>query len=186
MNGLPTEARLVFPDRKYWESYLEALREGYSDGGGAVIPEEEIERIRSDPDAYIRELNAPKDTPVILKDGTKSPRVPQHVLWLVTQDCFIGNANIRLALNECTQNIGGHIGYGIRPSFRRRGFGKKVLELALKYLKEYGLDQALLTCSASNTGSENVIRANGGVYQDTLENPYGYGLTKRFWVPVPD
>ncbi len=181
----PAEASLIFPDSQYWASYIDALREGFSDGGEEPLPDDKIAALEQEPERVMAEMNNPPlDKPVILKDGTASSRVPQDILWMVAGDGFIGKANIRLELNEQLKNNGGHIGYGIRPSYRGRGFGKQILALALQYLQARGVEEALVTCRVDNTASAAVIEANGGVYKDTLDNPYGYGPTKRFYVPT--
>jgi predicted acetyltransferase len=85
-------------------------------------------------------------------------------------------------LNEDLLNIGGNITYEIRPSERRKGYGKKMLELALIEAKERGLDKVLITCDEDNIASKKIIEANGGV-QDTPFFKEGMRATKlRYWV----
>jgi len=57
---------------------------------------------------------------------------------------------------------GGHIGYGIRPSERQKGYATTGLQLALEEARKRGLDQVLLTCGVDNLASRRVILANGG------------------------
>ena len=57
---------------------------------------------------------------------------------------------------------GGHIGYAVRPMERRKGYASKILELALEYAREIGLDKVMLGCYTDNTGSIKTIQKYGG------------------------
>ena len=69
-------------------------------------------------------------------------RVPARTYFLIRENDnrIIGMINIRTALNERLSKFGGHIGYGIRPSERGKGYNKINLYLGLKVCKEYGID----------------------------------------------
>ncbi len=73
-------------------------------------------------------------------------RVPGETWMLVREsdNRLIGMCNIRYMLNEHLQRIGGHIGYGIRPTERRRGYNEINLYLALIRCQELGMDVVLL------------------------------------------
>ncbi len=105
--------------------------------------------------------------------------------WLVQGGRVIGTCNIRHGLNELLRDHGGHIGYSIRPSERRKGYGSRMLALALQRLAELGIDRALVTCDATNLGSAVVIRRNGGQLDSETVSPQTSRLTQRYWVPVP-
>lgn len=85
---------------------------------------------------------------------------------------------IRHRLTASLREIGGHIGYDIRPSARRHGHATAMLAAALPVARSLGIDRALLTCDADNLGSRKVIEANGGVLEDKS------GDTVRYWVPT--
>ena len=70
--------------------------------------------------------------------------------------------NIRLSLNERLKKYGGHIGYSIRPTERRKGYNKINLYLALEVCKEHGIKEVLLDCDKSNLGSAKTMQALGG------------------------
>ena len=110
--------------------------------------------------------------------------VAETVLWLVDNDIFIGRASIRHSLNEHLLKIGGHIGYFIRPSMRRRGYGKSILNLALIEAKKMGLQKVLVTCDETNTGSRKIIEANGGVLENIVENGLDMPPKRRYWITI--
>lgn len=64
--------------------------------------------------------------------------------------------------------FGGHIGYSIKPSFRRKGIGTRMLKDFLPVAREYGLDRVLITCHEHNEGSRNIIVANGGIKENSV------------------
>ena len=77
--------------------------------------------------------------------------------------------NIRLSLNEKLKKVGGHIGYGIRPTERQKGYNKVNLYLALEECEKYGIEEALLTCDKNNPASSRTMLALGARLQYEFE-----------------
>jgi predicted acetyltransferase len=111
--------------------------------------------------------------------------VPQNTFWLVRDGSeIIGESRLRHKLTPSLAQFGGHIGYMIRPSARRKGYGTKILALTLDRAREMGLDRVLITCSPTNTGSARVILANGGVQDADGVDPESGEPTWRFWIDL--
>jgi predicted acetyltransferase len=112
-----------------------------------------------------------------------SPRpdgyVPSTTLWWVQDDDYLGRITIRHRLTPSLLDAGGHIGYDVRPSARRRGHATAMLRAALPVVSGLGIRSALVTCDATNVASRKVIEANGGIFEDQR------GEKLRFWVPAP-
>lgn len=89
--------------------------------------------------------------------------VPQTVYWLFVDGRPVGMAKLRKYLTDKLRSEGGHIGYCIRPSERRKGYGTILLREVLKKAAEINIPRALITCFEGNTGSRRVIENNGGV-----------------------
>lgn len=108
--------------------------------------------------------------------------VPESVYWLIDENKrMLGAVTIRHGLTKHLLNTEGHIGAGIRPSERRKGYATKTLELALDKMREIGFEQALVTCNEDNICSEKAIVKNGGIRDyDFLEN-HG-NIVKRYWI----
>ena len=70
---------------------------------------------------------------------------------------------IRHKLNESLLKNGGHIGDGVRPSERRKGYATEMIRLALEECKKIGIDRVLMVCYKDNIGSRKSIINNGGV-----------------------
>ncbi len=163
---------LVRPSLKYKESFLEAVKEFTAAGENIYQhgkkPEEDFEQQL----LRIQEREEAKDLP--------EDRVPQTELWLVENDKFLGWAKIRHKLNKNLLVQGGHIGYSIRPSARNKGYGTKILEMALSAAKSFGVEKVLVTCDDDNAGSARIIEKNGGVLEDKVETEGK--LKRRYWI----
>ena len=95
---------------------------------------------------------------------------------------LVGMIDLRHRLNDYLLQFGGHIGYSVRKSRRRRGFATEMLALVLEEARKLGLDRVLVTCDKENTASARTIEKNGGV----LENEVAEGgrMTRRYWVTL--
>ncbi|MFD0682572.1 MULTISPECIES: GNAT family N-acetyltransferase [unclassified Paenibacillus] len=112
--------------------------------------------------------------------------VPASTYWLMdTANKVVGAVNIRHRLNEKLLNSGGHIGYGICPSERRKGYATLLLSLALQQTAELGLQKVLVVCDKGNIGSERTILKNGGVFESEFIEENG-NCIRRFWIDVKE
>jgi len=111
--------------------------------------------------------------------------VPDSVYFLLDEkrNRFLGAVNIRHYLNEGLLLGGGHIGDGIRPSERRKGYATKMVGLALEKCRELGIDRVLMTCDKSNVGSAKSIINNGGVLENEFVNEEGV-IEQRYWIDL--
>jgi predicted acetyltransferase len=170
----PNDALLVMPSVTYARSYQSAVAEGYEP--------DRIAPPASNMDAHLAWLNAQGDM-IELPDGRVVPRLPHVQLWMVHAYTFIGRVNIRFRLTEDLRLWGGHIGYAIRPSFRKRGFGRQILAMAVPVARQAGLRRLLLTRLDTNLGSIRIIEANGGKLAETGPHPlHREQLVRRYWI----
>ena len=102
-------------------------------------------------------------------------KVPDSVYFLLDEDrnIFVGAVNIRHYLNDYLLSYGGHIGDGIRPSERRKGYGTLLIKLSLEKCKELGIDKVLMTCAKNNVASRKTITNNGGVLENEVMHKDG-------------
>ncbi len=110
-------------------------------------------------------------------------RVPATFLVGVVDGEVAGRVSVRHELNDWLLAYGGHIGYGVRPAFRRRGVATALLATGLRVLHAQGTGSALLTCDDTNVGSATVIERAGGVLEDVRTDPDG-NRKRRYWVPT--
>ena len=111
--------------------------------------------------------------------------VPDSVFFLLDEDRnrLLGAVNIRHYLNEALLREGGHIGDGIRPGERRKGYASEMIRLALIECRKLGIDRVLMTCDKDNVGSVKSIIKNGGVLENEFVNSDGM-TEQRYWISV--
>ncbi|MGX9899088.1 GNAT family N-acetyltransferase [Arthrobacter sp. SA17] len=108
--------------------------------------------------------------------------VPETFLVAAAGGHLVGRVSIRHHLNPSLRLVGGHIGYSVRPIFRRKGFAGQILDLALIEARNLGIREALLTCDASNVASRRVIESRGGVPEVLKGGDAGTKLRLRDWI----
>lgn len=112
-------------------------------------------------------------------------RCPGKTFFLIRENDnkLIGMINIRHHLNEKMLRFGGHIGYGIRPTERQKGYNKINLYLGLiKAYEEFGLEHVMIDCSVSNIGSDKTIKALGGVLERCELDDSDNTMTNVYWI----
>ena len=166
---------LIRPSQKYVKSYAEAMAEDELHRQGEALhfcdPETVVERSRN------HELGI----------GLPVGYVPATSFWLIDNDRFIGEISIRHELTPALLKYGGHIGYEVRWSETRKGYGTKMLAMVLPYCRDnLRLEKVLITCDDDNIGSQKIIEKNGGILQDKVLNHLDRGtvLTRRYWIEL--
>ncbi|MDX6330651.1 MAG: hypothetical protein QOI83_3034 [Streptomycetaceae bacterium] len=173
--------QLIAPHVRVHASYVAALAEFRGEGRGGPDDDSTIGRaLRTygdtwhDPEVfaeYIARLNA----------LAPDPAVPRTSLWYADGDTYLGRLVVRHTLgSRFLRQYGGHLGYDVRPSARRRGHATAMLREALPIVRGLGIDRALVTCESGNIASRRVIEACGGELEDER-----HGML-RFWVPTGD
>lgn len=180
---------LVEPHQRFHRSFLAAAEEFVAAGedryvglpvfGCGKILGPEFTREAIEPaDGFaslVRLLVGAKDPFAPLPDGY----VPWTELWMADgDDEYLGRITLRHELTDALLTWGGHIGYAVRPSARRRGVASTALRRMLQVAAERAIDPVLVTCDVDNTASRLVIEHAGGEYEDTREGK------RRYWVPA--
>ncbi|MCC6597947.1 MAG: GNAT family N-acetyltransferase [Alphaproteobacteria bacterium] len=171
-------SKLVKPNAAYKQSYLEALDEFHAEGRYKSLSRSEIEK---NFDKYVEELNTGKRylrRPFV--DWVEP--VPETVLWLVKKDEYIGSITIRHRLNWHLEKWGGHVNFTIRPSMRKKGFGKKILQKGMPYICYLGIDRALVLVDPLNIAGQRVVEFCGGEFQDETQKTDRFPARKRYWL----
>ena len=129
-------------------------------------------------DEYIK-LTALREMP------TDPKYVPSSLYYAYDEDrnIMVGAVNIRHYLNDKLLFDGGHIGNGVRPSERRKGYGTLIISLALKECKKLGINKVLITCYKDNIGSKKSINNNGGILENEVIDEDGKKVL-RYWISL--
>jgi predicted acetyltransferase len=110
--------------------------------------------------------------------------VRANTFFLLANDKLIGRGDLRHQLNEMLAVMGGHIGYDVRPSERRKGYGSLILQLTLEKARAIGLEKVFLTCDADNRASAKIIEKNGGkLHHQIFYEPKGK-LISQYWIEL--
>ena len=110
--------------------------------------------------------------------------VPDSVYFLhdTKRDILLGAVNIRHKLNEELLRTGGHIGDGVRPRERRKGYATEMIRLARIECRKLGLDRVLMVCNKDNVGSAKSIIRNGGILENEVED--NGSIEQRYWIEL--
>jgi predicted acetyltransferase len=111
--------------------------------------------------------------------------VPQDTYWLVRDGtAVLGTTALRHYLTPALADAGGHIGYTIRPTERRKGYGTQILALVLERAHDRSLERVLLTCDTDNRASARIIEKNGGVLASQGFSPIAQTDVSRYWIAL--
>ena len=181
---------LVDPHVRYQQSWLAAADEFHAAGdeqhGGILVwPADDtfpgVEFTReglADPREFERFVANRLDD---ARSDSPRPKgwVPCTYLWMVVGDEYVGALSLRHSLdNPFLAELGGHVGYSVRPSARRRGHARDALRQAVALAGERGIDRVLVTCDEDNVASARTIESGGGVHEDTRQG------RRRYWIPT--
>jgi predicted acetyltransferase len=108
-------------------------------------------------------------------------RVESSFLVADVGGVIVGRSSLRHELNDHLRRDGGHVGYGVRPAQRRRGYATEILRQSLVVLRALGVDRVLVTCDDDNVGSATVIERCGGVLENVVGGRNGKPV-RRYWI----
>ena len=165
---------LVEPSAQYKVSYLASVRELQGEGKRL---DENIRILSENFDAFIARSIQHKDRTKLV-----AGRVPNTDFWLIDNEEFVGRLNLRYELDADLLKFGGHIGYEVRPSRRKQGYGTRMLRLGLEKAQAAGIHRVLVTCDENNIGSKKIIEHNGGQFENAVQ-VVGSSVKKlRYWI----
>ena len=171
---------LVEPTTRLHTAWL-AARDDWGPGvhqdGAGLRPDDDVDSPNGFAD-WVGRLRQESDTTIPLTEG----RVHCTYWWIVEGQTVLGGISLRHSLNDFLLRAGGHIGYGIRPSARRRGLATWALGQLLSTARNQGLDRVLITCADENAASARVIEHHGGRLEDVRHTELG--RTRRYWVAL--
>lgn len=173
------ELKLVFPSEEYKEQIEEYLKEHFENGEYELAGDGGLDRIRNFDDWL---LKVKRD---LSEETVQENRVPATLFLGVrkSDNKVIGTIQIRHRLNERLLKNGGHIGDGVRPSERRKGYATEMIRLALEECKKIGINRVLMVCFKDNIGSAKSIINNGGILENELPAENGK-IDQRYWISL--
>ena len=168
------DLQLVKMSEKFKPQLLDMMDE-WTKTGETIIPWAIRKVDYHDFDAYLKSLE---------ESEPKEGYVPAATFFAYDRerDILVGAVDIRHSLNEALLLDGGHIGDGVRPSERRKGYATAMIALALDECRKLGIEKVLMVCNKENTGSAKSIQNNGGVLENEI-NVEGETV-QRYWIQL--
>ena len=174
MRNMKDQPILIEPSEVYKDSYFDLIRE-FQARNEPLVP-------------YVLQYDARDFSALIrrLEDESKGigippDWVPASTFWLVDhRQTLIGVSNLRHRLTPFLEKEGGHIGYGVRPSKRRKGYATYMLKLTLDKAREIELERVMISCDKGNTASARVIEKNGGLFDSEEKSAESNGIISRY------
>ena len=166
--------KLVKLDKQYKKQLFDMMDE-WTNYGEKIIPYAIRKENYKDFEKYIVSLESENNENGLVSDST-------FFALDTERNIFVGAINIRHCLNESLLLNGGHIGDGVRPSERRKGYATEMIRLALEECKKIGINRVLMVCYKDNIGSAKSIINNGGI----LENEVVVDgvVEQRYWIEL--
>lgn len=157
-----------------YRSQLNDMMDEWTASGEHIIPYAIRKNDYRDFEKYLAEIELKEP-----KDGL----VPDSTFFALDteRNIFVGAVNIRHYLNESLAHDGGHIGDGVRPSERRKGYATAMIALALDECRKLGIAEVLMCCDKDNIGSAKSIMNNGGVLIGEVSDAEG-GITQKYTI----
>lgn len=168
--------RLVKPCPELEQAYIDYIND-WENSGEKIVPFASRREGQSYSELLIRWKREASS------EAYEKGLVPATLYFLIDERGKIyGSIHFRHELNDSLIKRGGHIGYGVRPSERKRGIATKMLSLALPIAKNLGINEVLVTCDKENRASAKTILKNNGILQNEIFE--GNNTIQRYWVQL--
>ena len=156
--------KFIAPTMEY-DDAIQAFRKEYLADGGSMDGSTHL-RKSDNTREWLNQLEPDTSTFIYLKE-----------------DCtMVGIIEIRHIFNKYLELYGGHIGYCVRPSERKKGYASQMLALALKECSRLKIKDVLITCLKDNEASRRTIVKNGGIFESTVFEPESEIYIDRYWI----
>ena len=138
----------------------------------------DFDLLKTDPEAYL--INSEEQS-----NGDELPEgwVPHTRFWYILNELrIIGSVDIRHYLTPNLRDLGGHIGYVIRPEERKKGYATSMLAEAIDEAFRLGIDKLLITAASDNIASRRVVEKNGGILDTERFSNLAGRMTAYYWI----
>ena len=161
------------PSLEFFQSYMQFISEMRE--AGETVWDGIIPKVSESPEQFVTRLLASEQTP-------EPGLVASTTYWAIKQNQVVGRINLRHELNENLKVFGGHVGYEVRPSWRRQGIATQMLQAVLATPRAIAIGRLLITCAPDNIASNKTILANGGILNESKFVEKLNRQTHYYWI----
>lgn len=180
-DNMAKDFKLIKPTMEY-EKEIQNFREEFIINGGDMDGCLSLRRMENISD-WIKQVEDFSS-----EDTCPKEYVPQTQFIFIREEDnkIIGVIQIRHYLNEFFEKYGGHIGYSVCHSERKKGYATLMLKEILPICKVMGFEKILITCLKENEASKRVIINNDGIYESTVYESKDKVYLERYWIDLSE
>ena len=171
--------RLALPTAEYRDE-ISAYRREFLDAGDSMDGTGMLRRM-ADPMEWLAATEQCRHAETVPSGWVQAT---QFLCVRETDQRVVGMIQVRHGFNMFLKAYGGHIGYSVRPSERRKGYASWMLDAVKPFCRSVGLTSMMVTCLTGNDASRKVILKNGGVFDGTVYEPVEKQYIERYWISL--
>ncbi|MBE6130251.1 MAG: GNAT family N-acetyltransferase [Erysipelotrichaceae bacterium] len=152
--------RLVRPSEEHFSQVLKLKQDFINNNESRIQGSGSVDKY-DDLNEWLKSIND-------IEQGKNEKLVPSTYYLILSDEEVVGTISMRHYLTKDLEEFGGHIGYSIKPSARRKGYATEALRLILELYKDK-YDEILIMCEDDNIASNKTILANGGILINQIE-----------------
>ena len=153
--------KLIKPSKEFFNQLKELKQDFINNNESRIQGSGSLDKYEN-LDEWLKSINE-------IEQGLNSKLVPTTYYLILSDDEVVGTISIRHYLTKDLEEFGGHVGYSIKPSSRRKGYAKEAVRAVLSYCKQHiGTRLVYAMVDRDNEASIGLCERLGFVYKETV------------------